>query len=178
MGNYITKEGDDEYYYKYDEQGRFINKSIHKLDNGTYQTNCYNKYKQLTSVRFHKVHSDLQNGLLRCYENGKIFAEFIYENSERNGPYKFYSNEKIYESGIMKNNAKHGIITEYIYNYHDKTIKQTITTVYANGIKHGSCKFYDKDNILTKTIIYEYGTEIETILPLVNIENPSKNTDK
>jgi antitoxin component YwqK of YwqJK toxin-antitoxin module len=169
--NSIIKKGDDEYHYECyaNSLNKYLKKSKHKLKNETWQTNYYDSINgKLTAIIFHINYDDEITGITQLHDSyGKIFSEYTWANKARNGPYKLFYREKITERGNMKMNAKHGIITEYTYEnpYNEKNdkIKSTITTNYENGIKHGACKFYDSKDILIKTIIYEYGNEIDKL---------------
>lgn len=160
-----TKEIEtNEIVYDYD---RNMVKSIHLLEDGTYQTNHYSN-NCISKIILHKHRNNIKNRTEMKFAFGKLESKYTIVNDLYCGLYELYHGGTLKESGYMNNNIKEGIICEYQseeryyerigYSYRCTCIK----TNYLYGIQHGNKEYYLNDRLLL-TEKYVYGNLVETI---------------
>ncbi|CAM1355952.1 toxin-antitoxin system YwqK family antitoxin [Tenacibaculum ascidiaceicola] len=95
---------------------------------------------------------------INYYPNGKIEAELVYEENIANIK-RYYESGELEEISTKKNNQHHGQVTVYYKNGNKK-----IEGIAKNGYYDGKFKFFNKSGELEKTVNYNLGEALDSIM--------------
>lgn len=121
----------------YYESGKFKMVQIYQLDTVTLKTN-------FTQFNYNK--------------NGKLEATAFFKNNKSHIKI-YYENGKLKEVSTKVNNKHEGLVTTF-----HKNGNKMMAGNASNGRLNGDFKYYNESGKLTKTVNYQYGKPIDTII--------------
>ena len=118
------------------------------------------KSKENTEVTITYNYGILDGLNEQYYENGNLKFVGHYKANKKNGPWKVYhSNGMLWSIGHYKNGKK----IHLWKTFHENGVINTLKSYSNSGIKSGLWKFYDAQEKLSKTQVWESGELIKVI---------------
>jgi antitoxin component YwqK of YwqJK toxin-antitoxin module len=94
---------------------------------------------------------------IKYYSNGRVEVEGAFSDGKRTGKWVYWHPNGIkWSEGSFKNGESHGKFTVWF-----NTGKINIQSEYVDGKPHGEWKFYNENEKLIKTVIFEMGAKME-----------------